>query len=149
MDDKEQVIKHLEIIQGVVNRLGHDSFLIKGWSMSILAAGIILIARSGIQSEWIMLAFLVPVTGFWILDGYFLWQERLFRKVYDDVRGQETTDFAMNIMKHKNKSKRNWVVSMFSVTLNLFYGIEILFVLGVFFVLKLEKAAQQAGGYGG
>ena len=136
MNDKEQIIKHLEMIQGVINRLGHDSFLIKGWSMAILAAGIVLIVRSGTLSEWIILTFLFPVAGFWILDGYFLWQERLFRKVYDDVRKQETTDFAMNVRKHENKPKCNWVASMFSVTLKLFYGIEFLFVFGVFFILK-------------
>ena len=139
MEDKAQVIKHLEMIQGVINRLGHDSFLIKGWSMSILAAGIIFLARSEVQSKWVVLAFLIPVIGFWILDGRFLRYERLFRKVYDEIRQQETTDFAMDLMKHKNKPKCKWKDSMFSITLNIFYGIEILFVLfvlGVFFILK-------------
>ena len=79
MADKESVIKHLEMIQRIINRLGRDSFLIKGWSMAILTAGIIFVARSEVQSGWLGLAFLVPVVGFWILDGYFLWQERLFR----------------------------------------------------------------------
>ena len=136
MKGKEQVIKHLEMIQGVVNRLGHDSFLIKGWSMAILTVGIIFVAKSEVQSAYIVLAFLIPVGGFWILDGYFLWQERLFRKVYDDIRDQEATDFAMNIMKHRNKPKCTWASSMFSVTLNIFYGIEFLFVCTVFFILK-------------
>jgi len=136
MNDKSQVVKHLEIIQGVVNRLGHDSFLIKGWSMAILVAGVVFIARSEIQSHWVVMAFLVPVIGFWILDGYFLWQERLFRKVYNEIRKQDSTDFAMNIMKHKSEPKCSWAASIFSVTLNIFYGIEILFVLAVFFALK-------------
>ena len=39
MNGKEKVIKHLEMIQGVVNRLAHNSFLIKSWSMTILIAG--------------------------------------------------------------------------------------------------------------
>ena len=82
MQDKEQVIKHLEMVQGVINRLGHDSFLIKGWSMTILVAGIVFVARSQVQSAYIVLTFTIPVVGFWILDGYFLWQERLFREVY-------------------------------------------------------------------
>ena len=141
MNDKEQVIKHLEMIQGVVNRLGHDSFLIKGWSMTILAAGIIFIARSQIQSACIVLTFIIPVIGFWILDGYFLWQERSFRKVYDEVRKQEATDFAMDAKKRKDKPKCNWLASMFSKTLMLFYGIEILFVLfvfGVFFYFQMK-----------
>ena len=133
---KDHVIKHLEMIQGVVNRLGHDSFLVKGWSMAILTAGIIFIARSEIQSGWIVLTFLIPVIGFWILDGYFLWQERLFRQVYNEIRVQVVTDFSMNPMKHKSKPKCSWVASMFSITLNIFYVIEISFVSGVFVILK-------------
>lgn len=157
MQDKEQVIKHLEMVQGVINRLRHDSFLIKGWSMTILVAGIIFVARSQIQpgyigssvaiskffiaksqiqSAYIVLTFIIPVVGFWILDGYFLWQERLFRKVYDEVRKQAKTDFEINPIKYKDKPKCSWIASMFSVTLNVFYGMEILFVLIVFFILK-------------
>ena len=126
------------MIQGVINRLGHDSFLIKGWSMAILAAGIIFIARSELQNGFMILVFLIPILGFWILDGYFLWQERLFRKVYDEVRIQEITDFTMNMMKHKNKPKCHWKDSTLSVTLIIFYGIEIIFVLGTFFILKVN-----------
>lgn len=135
MDDKSQVVKHLEMIQGIVSRLGHDSFLVKGWSMTILAAGIIFIARSEIQSNEVVSVFLVPVIGFWALDGYFLWQERLFRKVYDEIRKQETTDFAMNTRKHKPECR--WRTAAFSRTLCMFYGIEILFVGVVFFMPKI------------
>ena len=136
MNEKDLVVKHLEIIQGIINRLGHDSFLIKSWSMTLLVGGIILLARSEVDSGWIVLAFLIPVIGFWILDGYFLWQERLFREIYNEVRKQETTDFEMSPMKHTNKPKRSWISSIFSVTLNIFYGIEILFVWGSFFILN-------------
>ena len=142
MTDKESVIKHLEMIQRVINRLGRDSFLIKGWSMAILTAGIIFVARSEVQSGWLGLAFLVPVVGFWILDGYFLWQERLFRQVYDEVRTQETTDFGMNLMKYTNRPKCSWPAAVFSVTLNIFYGLEIVFVLTTFFILTLNPGGQ-------
>ncbi len=143
MQDKEIVIKHLEMIQGVVNRLGHDSFLIKGWSMAILAAGIIFITRIEVQqSRWVILAFLIPVLGFWTIDGYFLWQERLFRKVYDEVRVQESTDFSMNPMKHKQEHKCTWSASMFSLTLNIFYGIEMLFVAGVVALFSLTAGGD-------
>ena len=125
MENKAQVVKHLEIIQGIINRLGHDSFLIKGWSMAILAAGIIFTSRNEIQSIWIVLAFLIPVIGFWILDGYFLWQERLFREVYKEVGKQETTDFQMNPMKHRSQPNCKRIDSIFSETLLIFYAIEI------------------------
>ena len=137
MTDEDRVIKHLEMIQGVINRLGHDSFLIKGWSMATLAAGVIFIARNEIESGCIILAFLIPVIGFWILDGYFLWQERLFRQIYNDIRCQQNTDFKMDVMKHVNKPKCNWVASTFSVTLNIFYTIEIVFVSTVFTIISI------------
>ena len=139
MQNNTQVIKHLEMIQVIINRLGHDSFLVKGWSMTLLVGGIILVARSEVQSGWIVLAFLIPVVGFWILDGYFLWQERLFREIYNEVRKQETTNFEMNPMKHLDKPKRGWFSSIFSITLNIFYGVEILFVWGIFFILNTGR----------
>ena len=135
MSKEEKVIRHLEMIQGVINRLGHDSFLIKGWSTAILAAGVIFIARNEIQNGYFLLLFPIIVIGFWILDGYFLQQERLFREIYNDVRKQETTDFAMDIGKHINKKKCKHLKCVFSKTLNIFYGVELLFVFGVFLIL--------------
>ena len=78
MDNK---IKHLEFIQGVINRLASDSFRMKGWCVVLVAALFILLAREG-RVEFIAVA-LIPVIAFWGLDGYFLWQERLYRARYD------------------------------------------------------------------
>ena len=135
MDDKDRVIKHLEMIQGIVNRLGHDSFLVKGWSMAILVAALVFISKSQMENECFILLFLIPVFGFWILDGYFLWQERLFREIYNDVRLWEETDFSMNVAKHIKKPNRSWPSAIFSLTLNIFYGSEILFIVTTFLVL--------------
>ena len=133
MNDKEQVIKHLEIIQGVINRLANNSFLIKSWSMTIISAAILFISRNQNYSEYIILSFLIPVLGFWILDGYFLWQERIFRGIYNDVRTQESTDFEMSISSQTKKIK--WIKAVFSKTLNIFYLIEISFIGITFFIL--------------
>ena len=94
MDGKERVIKHLEITQGVINRLANNSFLIKGWSMAILAAAMLFLARvESVNSVYLTLSFAIPVISFWILDGYFLWQERLFRGIYNDIRVLDDSDF--------------------------------------------------------
>ncbi len=139
MTDKEQIVKHLEITQGIVNRLAGNSFAIKGWSMAILAAAILFIARSNdIYSEYLILAFLIPIFGFWLLDGYFLWQERLFRGIYDDVRQQEKTDFKMDIPAQFKKTNNKWLNSIFSLTLGIFYAIEIIFILVVFCILRVH-----------
>ena len=136
MGDKAQVVKHLEMLQGVISRLGHDSFLLKGWSMTILSAAIIFVARAKLHDGWLMLAFIVPVLGFWALDGYFLWQERLFRGIYDDVRQQGATDFAMDTRKQRGKPGKGLLRASLCGTVPVFYGMEVIFVATVFCVLK-------------
>ena len=140
MKDQARVVKHLEMIQGVIDRLAHDSFLIKGWSMTLLVAGVIFITRGEVRSDCVILAFIVPVFGFWLLDAYFLWHERLFRKLYNEVRRREATCFSMDLTKHKGERKdqlKGFGRSLFSCTLNLFYGMEIFFILTVFFITFL------------
>ena len=135
MDGTEKVVKHLEMTQAVINRLGSNSFLLKGWSMTVIVTAMVLIARHGIQNPCIILSLIFPILAFWILDGYFLWQERLFRKIYDEIRCQSDTDFKMDVMKHINKPKCNWVSAIFSVTLNIFYLVEVALIVFVFFIL--------------
>ena len=135
MNGTEKVVKHLEMTQAVINRLGRNSFLLKSWSMTILVATMVLIARENLQNQYFVLVLFLPVVGFWILDGYFLWQERLFRQVYEEVRQQSDTDFKMDLGKHRDKPKCSWIAAIFSITLIIFYLIEALFVgaIGYFF----------------
>jgi len=131
--DKDQVIKHLEMIQRIISRLGANSFLIKGWSITILAAALLFIANTG-AAAWLALCFAVPMLGFWGLDGYFLWQERLFRKIYDSVRANSATDFSMKPAKSKGDS---WLSAVFSRTLLAFYLMELAFIAATFVVLLI------------
>lgn len=135
MKPEEKVIKHLEMIQGIVNRLGSNSFLLKSWSMAIIATAMVLMARQGVNT-YVFLALIIPVLSFWILDGYFLWQENLFCEVYDEVRKQDNTDFSMDIMKYKNKPKSCWLSAIRSTTLWIFYISEILFICVVGCLIK-------------
>ena len=134
MNGTEKVVKHLEMTQAVINRLGRNSFLLKSWSMTILVAAMVLIARENLQNQYFVLVLLLPVVGFWILDGYFLWQERLFRQVYEEVRQQSDTDFKMDLSKHRDKPKCSWISAIFSVTLIIFYSIEGLFVCVIAYI---------------
>ena len=53
------------------------------------------------------------------LDGYFLWQERLFRDLYDHVRvlDEADVDFSMDL----STFKRTWLGATFSIMLVPFY----------------------------
>ena len=41
----EQKLKHLEFIQNVINRMNSNSFLIKGWAVTLIAAIFALAAK--------------------------------------------------------------------------------------------------------
>ena len=96
----EAKLKHLEFIQGVINRLAANSFQMKGWSVVLVAAILVLLAREDrLDAAFIALA---PVLVFWGLDGYFLWQERLYRALYDvRARDEASVDFSMDTTAFK------------------------------------------------
>ena len=137
MNSTEKVVEHLKMIQAVINRLGSNSFLVKSWSMTVIVAAMVLIAKQNIQNPYFVLVLILPALGFWILDGYFLWQERLFRQIYGEIRVQSDTDFEMNPMKHKNKPKCSWFSAIFSLTLVIFYIVEITFIIGIFAIIQV------------
>ncbi len=109
--------KHLEFIQGVVNRLATDSFRMKGWAVILVSALLVLLVTES-RTDLAAIGF-VPVLVFWGLDGYFLWQERLFRDLYDRVRKleEDQIDFSMNT----SDFDRSWRGATFSITLCPFY----------------------------
>lgn len=116
----ENKLKHLEFIQTVINRMAGNCFMLKGWAITLVAALFALSAKDANHS-YIFIAYF-PVIIFWILNGYFLSQERLFRVLYDHVRKLEESkiDFSMDTDHFKN-IKNSWVRSIFSKTLSIFY----------------------------
>ena len=113
--------KHLELIQGVINRMAGNSFHLKGWSV-VLVSALFALGASDANVNFVYLAFL-PALAFWVLDGYFLWQERMYRKLYDAVRAEtdEAPDFSMNAYEYKDEVA-SWPATCFSTTLLIFHG---------------------------
>jgi hypothetical protein len=117
-------IKHLEFIQAAITRFATSSFLIKGWVLTIAAAFFALLANK--LNGAVAAVGLIPLLAFWFLDGYFLWQERLYRRLYDDVRRPDSSvePFSMNISAYQPAC--TWPGATFSQTLLLFYGALVL-----------------------
>ena len=111
----------MQMLQGVINRLSQNSFLLKGWCVVLISA-FFAIAVGKADILFLCLAFF-PSISFWILDGYFLWQEKMYRGLYDIVRekNNEEIDFSMDasIMKDTTNS---WIDVTFSKTLLIFHG---------------------------
>lgn len=134
---KEYMFKEIDIIQDVIKRMAFNSFMIKGWAITLVV--ITLLLKGTEYQVW--LAF-IPLLVFWFLDAYFLWQERLYRKLYDWViNNRLKTDeylFDMNAYRFKDEVQSKFRI-MFSVTLGWFYGsIAILIIIYALIVLTTK-----------
>src|SRR5689334_17857397 len=123
----ENKLKHLEFLQLVIIRMAANSFLLKGWTVTLVAALFALAAKDS-NKKYIVVAYF-PVLVFWLLDAYFLSQERLFRNLYEAVRNKKESeiDFSMDTNPTKG-THTSWTLAFFSKTLFLFYG-SIAFVM--------------------
>ena len=127
---------HLEMIQNIINRLSRNSFLLKGWSV-VLVSSFFALAAVNDKVYFVFLAYF-PLVIFWILDAYFLWQERLFRELYNAVRlGQKDKaedNYSMNTSDYLTKVS-SWFGTTFHIkkkkpnTLLYFYGTEMFCIL--------------------
>ena len=82
---------HLTILQGVINRMAENSRSCKVWCVTLVAATLVLVARTG-EPQHALIA-LVPTLLFMLLDTYYLVLEKAFRKSYnafvDKLHGKE------------------------------------------------------------
>lgn len=119
-------IAHLQMIQGVIDRMGGNLFYLRGWAITLLA-GLFAISRSDLLDVkgWASSLFFVLLILFWIYDGYFLSLERKFRGLYDKVRKlpEDKIDFSMNISEFSTHADKTICATLFSPTLLGFYGV--------------------------
>lgn len=134
----ESKVEHLKMIQGIITRMNTNSFQIKGWTITLVSALLALYANSG-KVTYIFIS-LIPVLIFWVLDSYYLQQERKFRALYNDIvnvanYGANIKEFEMSIDKYKTCKYCIFNV-MFSVTI---FPLYLLLTLGLIvggFILK-------------
>ncbi|MEV2197214.1 hypothetical protein AB0I02_40495 [Streptomyces phaeochromogenes] len=117
----ETRMKHLELLQATIGRLGTNSFLIKGWAMTV-SGGLITLASGG--AGWVVAVIALMMTsGFWLLDTFYLEQERLFRSLYDRSAAPDSTQiplFSMDVERYAQSVP--WRVVALSRTMTVFYG---------------------------
>ncbi|MBA7494314.1 hypothetical protein ES702_04889 [subsurface metagenome] len=139
---KEYMLKEIDIIQDIIKRMAFNSFIIKGWAITLVVMTLLL---KGTEKYQVWLAF-IPLLVFWFLDAYFLRQERMYRKLYKWVINNrlETDEylFDMNAYRFKDTVQSRFRI-MFSITLGWFYGsITVLIAIYAIAIFLLQR-----GGY--
>ena len=120
-------LEHLKMLQTVIARMASNSFMVKGWCVTLVSA---LLALSAKDARFMVFVAYLPVLMFWWLDAFFLHQEKLFRELFDYVRTstQDDSDFSMKTLGKESKDDKpaSKVDSQskvgFSKTLLWFYG---------------------------
>jgi hypothetical protein len=117
--------------------MNNCSFLLKGWSVTLVSALFVLSAKD-VDVRFVLIAYF-PAIVFWILDGFFIDQEKRYRQLYALVikDSNEVPELEMNTTKI-NDIKGSWPSAMFTKTLLPFHGVmigTILFVMFGFFAV--------------
>jgi hypothetical protein len=73
--------KHLEFIQNIIARLAGNSFQMKSWNVALATAAVGLAAAKDSKPTLAVLA-IIPAFAFWLLDSYYLAQEKRYRVLY-------------------------------------------------------------------
>lgn len=76
--------KHLEFVQNVISRMTQNSYLLKGWTVTLVAATFAV--SLSVNSAWLVATALLPTIAFSVLDAGYVRGERLFRRLYDAIR---------------------------------------------------------------
>ncbi|KKN05200.1 hypothetical protein LCGC14_1089740 [marine sediment metagenome] len=118
--------QYFAIIQNVINRTAKNSFLIKAWTVTLIAA--IFVLTFSIVNILIFGVLLAITFIFWVLDSYYLSLERVYRRLYqtkveeynDDQKRESMKLFDMDYKPFK-KLEQKFLRIMVSKTEILFY----------------------------
>lgn len=137
----EKKIRHIEMIEAIIERMAKNSFQLKGWSMTLIAL-VGAISAQGSDKRFILLAFL-PILGFWILDSFYLQQERKYKQLYKNVIEKDKTqiDFNLDTSKATGTTKEMdrlcFCRCFFSITELCFYPLIAVALIALVVVLKV------------
>lgn len=134
--------KEIDIIQNCINRMASNSFLIKGWFITLIL-GFIAFGYEKIDFKIFIILLLIITIFCWISDSFFLQLEKKYRKKYNWVIKNRSTNsnFLYNLNPHETKMwdddkiKIGFWEIFFSKSLVFIYGtsfLSLVFTLGIF-----------------
>lgn len=135
MSEKEDLTilhKEIDLIQSCINHMAQNSFLIKGWTISIIVV-VLALTEKITDPIYLCLIMLIPIGSFWYLDSFFLQTEKMYRRMYQWVlQARKNDDFSYlyDLDPHRfcDQVESRWRI-MWSVTLRVFYGIPLIIIL--------------------
>ncbi|ACD24254.1 hypothetical protein FDE76_16225 [Clostridium botulinum] len=130
----EIIHKEIDLIESCITRMAQNSFLIKGWYITLLAAVIALFQKSENVTITVSIISIISVS-FWGLNAFFLYTERKYRDFYEYVivlrqQGNDKKLYSLKLTNYTLQYKSYWK-SFFGKTICLFYFIPLILCAGV------------------
>lgn len=136
--DSPSVQTHLNIMQGVIQRMAENSRACKFWCVTIVSATLVLVARTE-RPEYALIA-LVPAVLFLILDAYYLALERRFRSSYakflDELHRSKLAPSDLFHVQPSDGAFSTFARSLRSFSVWLFYSALLVMVLLAWYMLS-------------
>lgn len=136
--------KHLEFIQNIITRMNSNSFTIKGWAVTIVAALLAVFAST--KNVAFLAVSILPIFIFWWLDAKYLQMERKYRSLFNAVASKSQNislyDLDANKQFINNEEKNNLKSSLKADTIRPFYLLLALLTLAsivTIFILREPK----------
>ncbi len=136
----ENVREYLNSIQNVISRLAQNSFRVKTWYPAIFSAVILIgFAYSDSFVKLLIYSMLIIILiAFWYLDSYYLREERLFRRLYnekveeynDETQRGKMKIFEMNVKEISEEEQRT-IRIMISISELCFYIPFLIVLIGL------------------
>lgn len=122
--------KEIDLIEGCIKRMANNSFLLKGWMISLFAVLLTFLPKK--MDMFLILVILIGVIiSFWYLDAFFLLCEKKYRKLYEWVikerlEGNSEKLYDLNLNRFEAGSIGKMMISK---TLRCFYGIPLVIII--------------------
>lgn len=135
--DKEMLHQELNMIQDCIKRMAFNSFMLKGWYVSLVFLGANIINGKILDYLLVSMLLLILTLVFWCLDAFFLKMETLYRWKYewvikDRLKGNVADFYDLNPYNYNEwinpcdkMSKIHFTNYVFSKTLIPLYGFGI------------------------
>ena len=126
---------YLAMIQAVISRMANNSFLVKGWAITIISGILSFAAAKRLNPSIYFVATAVTI-AFCIIDCFFLKTEKLYRNLYKKVVNKGLEDlsqvrfFDLDISNCKDKNTK--IINIFFA--NSIWPLYLTILLGILFI---------------
>ena len=84
--DNPAAIAHIDLLQGIINRLANNSASCKTWCLTLVSA--LLSFAGSTHNGAVVIPAVIPIVVLGFLDASYLAQEQAYRKLYDEIVGK-------------------------------------------------------------